>query len=145
MNRVEQLRRLFDESFREQPTELQARAESRLLLNLGERSLSLPLSQVAEVLRSRTIVPLPGAPTELLGLIGLRGQLLPVYQLADLIGHPAPQTAARLWILVVTQPELVGLAVEAEAASLVASASEDAIELDLHNLVEQIHRRYGHD
>lgn len=145
MNRAEEIRRQFDEAFRVPNQGAREQVRDRLLLNLGQRSLSLPLNQVAEVLRSRAITPLPGSPPELLGLIGLRGSLVPVYRLADLMGEITPsQTSDLLWILVVPQPELVGLALEAKAASLVAS-TEEAQEVDLVALVGEIQRRFSNE
>ena len=143
MNRTQQIRLEFDESFRLPPAHLQEQASNRLLFQLGQRSLSLPLEQVSEVLRSRTITPLPGSPPELLGLLGLRGTLVPVYRLVDLIGLGAgSESAGPLWILIVLQPQLVGLALEAKTASLSDGSSEEAQEIDLFRLVEQIQGRY---
>ncbi|MBX3167227.1 MAG: chemotaxis protein CheW [Candidatus Eremiobacteraeota bacterium] len=142
MSRAEQIRRQFDESFRLAPADLREQVRNRLSFQLGSRSLSLPLEQVSEVLRSRTITPLPGSPPELLGLAGLRGNLVPVYRLADLMGISAPPAAGPLWILVVPQPQLVGLALEATTASLTAGDSQQAQEIDLFALVEEIQRRF---
>jgi len=143
LSRAEEIRQQFDAGFRMAPPGRREQAANRLLFHLGERSLSLPLEQVSEVLRSRAITPLPGAPPELLGLVGLRGALVPVYRLADLIGiSVAPDAAGPLWILVVPQPQLVGLALEARAASLADSSSQEAQQVDLVALVEQIQRRF---
>lgn len=142
LTRAEQIRQQFDQAFRLAPTELRQQSRNRLLFHVGSRSLSLPLEQVSEVLRSRTITPLPGSPGELLGLAGLRGTLVPVYRLADLIGISAPPSAGPLWILVVPQPQLVGLALEAGSASLTDEGSEQAQEVDLFALVEEIQRRF---
>ena len=142
LNRAEQIRRQFDASFRLAPSQLREQASNRLLFHLGERSLGLPLDQVSEVLRSRAITPLPGAPCELLGLVGLRGALVPVYRLADLIGISPAAEAGPLWILVVPQPQLVGLALEARTASLTDASSQEAQEIDLVALVEQIQKRF---
>jgi len=143
LNRAEQIRQQFDASFRLAPGQLREQASNRLLFHLGERSLSLPLNQVSEVLRSRTITPLPGAPSELLGLVGLRGALVPVYRLADLIGISPGAEGGPLWILLVPQPQLVGLALEARTASLTdTSSQEEAQEVDLFALVEQIQSRF---
>lgn len=142
MTRAEEIRRQFDESFRLEPAAAREQARNRLLFHLGSRSLSLPLEQVSEVLRSRAITPLPGSPPELLGLAGLRGSLLPVYRLVDLMGISAPPSTGPLWILVVPQPQLVGLALEATTASLTAGDSQQAQEVDLFALVEGIQRRF---
>ncbi|ODT56622.1 hypothetical protein ABS71_21710 [bacterium SCN 62-11] len=145
MNRPQQIRQEFDESFRRPPARLREQASNRLIFHLDQRSLSLPLEQVSEVLRSRTLTPLPGSPPELLGLLGLRGSLMPVYKLADLIGlGSSSEAAGPLWILVVLQPQMVGLALEAKTASLADGSSEEAQEIDLFGLVEQIQRRFEH-
>ncbi|MBS2033467.1 chemotaxis protein CheW [bacterium] len=145
MNRLEELRRQFDEGFRYPPRDGEREIRDRLLLQSGSRWLSLPLNQVTEVLRCPLMTPLPGAPPGLLGLVGLRGTLLPVYALTDLLGQPSSLAGGgAMWILVVPQPEMVGLALEASSVSLTAQA-EQSQEIDLFALVEELQRRFVHE
>ena len=47
-------------------------------LTLEEQRYALPLSQVEKVLRALEITPLPGAPDIILGIINVRGKVIPV-------------------------------------------------------------------
>lgn len=142
MDKATRLRRQFDESFRTSPAQELRPVRDRLTLLLGQRLISLPLIQVAEVLHSQPMTPLPGSPPGLLGLVGLRGTLLPVFCLAELLGEPrCALQSDSLWILVVTRPERVGLALEARAVSL-TEQNHETQELDLVALVGELERRF---
>jgi purine-binding chemotaxis protein CheW len=67
---------------------------------------------VHEVLRSVELTPLPGAPELLRGLALLRGEVLPVVELAPLFGRPASGLGSGVLTVGATRPEL-GLRVEA--------------------------------
>lgn len=56
----------------------------------GPLPLALESRFVRQVLRSTEPTPLPGAPPLLRGLVLLRGEVLPVVELAPLFGQPAP-------------------------------------------------------
>lgn len=59
------------------------RREQRwLLMRVGERSCAVELLAVQEVQRVTDIVPLRGARADLVGIVNLRGQIVPVIDLA---------------------------------------------------------------
>lgn len=72
----------------------------------GAQGYGLESRFVHEVLRSPALTPLPGAPERLRGLCLLRGEVLPVVELAPLFARPA--TGALSFVLVVgeARPEL---------------------------------------
>jgi purine-binding chemotaxis protein CheW len=49
-----------------------------LIFEVGERRYGLPAADVVELLRAVSIVPLPGAPAAVEGVINLRGKIVPV-------------------------------------------------------------------
>jgi chemotaxis signal transduction protein len=110
--RAAQLQREFDRGFAEPPRQDNARAREDLLaLRAGSDDCVIRLSAMRGLLARPTIVALPSPVTELLGLAGLRGALLPVFSLAALQGQPLP-TEAPAWMILIEADGLVGLAFE---------------------------------
>lgn len=61
-----------------------------LRVRSGEQELALDVRNVLEVAEYRGVTPVPGAPSHLLGMTNLRGQLLAVVDLARLLGASEP-------------------------------------------------------
>lgn len=57
-----------------------------VLLRSGEESLAVPVSRVDEVDRLGDVFAVPGAPAGVMGVRTLRGRVLPVIDLALLLG-----------------------------------------------------------
>jgi chemotaxis signal transduction protein len=81
-----ELRETFDASFAnahaaEPPPELDL-----LEIRVAEHGYALRLSQVLALHADRKLVPVPGPRPELLGLVGMRGVVAPVYDLRLLLG-----------------------------------------------------------
>jgi len=55
--------------------------QSFLLFRLAERLFAVPVNTVAEIVSYRPVTPLPGSGETLLGLVNLRGAILPVFDL----------------------------------------------------------------
>lgn len=63
-----------------------------LVIRLADLRYALPLHDVLELLSDRSPVPVPSSRSDLLGLVGLRGVVTPVYDLSQALGHaPADQ------------------------------------------------------
>lgn len=60
-----------------------------LLLEIGGQRYGLPTSDVQEVLRAVTVVPLPKAPRIVLGVIDVRGTIVPVLDIRTRFRLPA--------------------------------------------------------
>lgn len=92
----ERVRHLQQEVARqkEQPEEQEQEALSVLTFALVNERYALPLNQVREVSRPGSITPLPGLPSTIVGATGLRGEVLAVLDLVQLLGlgeyTPAP-------------------------------------------------------
>jgi len=58
-----------------------------LLLPVGADRYALELVAIREVVVAPTVVPLPGAPATVLGVANLRGEVVPVFDTAALLGR----------------------------------------------------------
>jgi purine-binding chemotaxis protein CheW len=69
-----------------------------LLIELNGELYALPSASVREVIRYRDYTPVPGAPAVLPGILNQRGTILPVVDIARLLGlqTPPPTRATRL-------------------------------------------------
>lgn len=70
-------------------------AYSVLPFTLSGHQLAVPVQDVLKVLPALLCTPLPGAPDTVRGLVNVRGQLLPVIDLARRFGWDSPQRS--LW------------------------------------------------
>lgn len=119
--RLQALRSEFDRSFahRHQPPE--TGGTDYLLIRVAGEPYAVRLAEVAALEADRTITPVPSEAPALLGVAGLRGALVAVFDLAQLLGHtgagtiPASQrslqhTAASSRWMVLVQGSLVAMA-----------------------------------
>ncbi|KRC00951.1 chemotaxis protein CheW [Duganella sp. Root198D2] len=90
------LKEEFDRTFALPPAVADAGAQQILAIRAGGQTLALRLSDLRGLYVDRRLQALPSRLPELLGLTGLRGQAVPVFDLAALLGHP-PQCAPR-WL-----------------------------------------------
>ena len=102
------LRSLFDESFAEPAQSGRERSEQLLAIRVGGDPYVLRISEVAGLHADLRIVPIPSPAVNLLGIVGLRGVMAPVYDLAALLGYP--RAANPRWVVFVRAPQLVGFA-----------------------------------
>jgi purine-binding chemotaxis protein CheW len=65
---------------------------------LGDESFALPVAHVLEVADLGTLAPVPGAPPSVLGVRNLRGQVVPVIDLATVLGTARAQEVEKLVI-----------------------------------------------
>src|SRR5207253_476952 len=81
-------RRAFDRSFTlEQVFQDQVRVNV-LMLNIADNPFAVRLDEITGVYKCPKIVPVPSQSPALLGLAGIRSELLPVYSTAELLGCP---------------------------------------------------------
>ena len=95
-NRLTGLRADFDRSFAEPARQHDAEYAELLAVRAGGRPYALRLSQASGVHSDRPVTPLPGPQPALLGVAGFSGAIVPVYDLAALLGHPVPDRPRRL-------------------------------------------------
>ena len=88
--------------------------EDLVVLELAGQQYALPVRQVREVLPRAALTALPGAPAGVLGVLSLRGVMLPVLDLRQRLGLPSVPASLGQRIVVVEVPNAtVGLLVDA--------------------------------
>jgi purine-binding chemotaxis protein CheW len=108
-DRAAALRQAFDLTFAHAPSAGAAAVEGLLAISVAGDRYLLRLSEVAGLFADKTVVALPSPVAELLGIAGFRSRVLPVYDLAMLLGRARP--GASRW-LVVAAATSVGFAFE---------------------------------
>jgi purine-binding chemotaxis protein CheW len=104
MGRAAQMRREFDAAFAT-PSQGDAVALTHLLaVRVGGKPYALLLAEVAGLKANPHVSPVPSSLPELAGMAGIRGELVPVYSLAALLGHE--QAAAKWLVLCGTESRL---------------------------------------
>jgi purine-binding chemotaxis protein CheW len=96
--RAEALRQAFDRGFAEAPRTALAEQADLLALSLAGHPFAIRLGEAAGLFSDRKVTPTPTAIREFRGIAGVRGALVPVYDLAALMGY-APVERLR-WLLV---------------------------------------------
>jgi chemotaxis signal transduction protein len=107
-DRRAQLRGGFDEIFSQPPPAPADPPEDLLAIEVGGQAYAVRLSEVAGLTWPRKVVPLPSPVADLMGVMGFRGTVIPVYSLRSALGYP-PGEISR-WLLLVRAEGLLGLA-----------------------------------
>lgn len=116
-----------------------------LTFNVGEQRMALPASMVREIAPLPRITRVPHAPDALLGVVNMRGTVVPVLAVSRLLGM-ADSSARRLIVVDVDGP--VGLAVSSVSQVVEKSESASLQQLNATALIAQAvprghHRRAG--
>lgn len=93
-------------------------ARAAVLVKVAERTLAIPVDSVREVLPMPALSQLPGAPRHIRGLLNLRGELIPVFDLV-----------ARLNLIAAVPPEDQLLLVCEEKSQALGVCVDDAEEV----------------
>jgi purine-binding chemotaxis protein CheW len=67
-------------------------------VRVAGEAYALPVEDVLEIADLGDVVPVPGAPPAILGVRNLRGQILPILDLAGVLGLSAAEPAKRVVI-----------------------------------------------
>jgi purine-binding chemotaxis protein CheW len=92
-----------------------------VVFELDGREFALPLREVAEILRMVAITPMPEVPRWVVGVINLRGRVIPVIDLRRRLGIEPAEPGLNTPILVVEQG--------ARKLGLIADAVRDVLAL----------------
>jgi purine-binding chemotaxis protein CheW len=93
----------------------------------GDQSFSIEITQVREIRRWSPVTALPHAPQEVLGVMNLRGSVIPIYDLAARFGlGQTPENPRNVIVVAMHSGQTVGLLVE--AVSEILSVSRDQIQ-----------------
>lgn len=116
-NRAAELRAAFDRAFATSAHDQTAQLHvDVLLIRVADQGYALSLAEVQAVHADRKLVPVPGPAPELLGLVGLRGTVAPIYDLRTLLGHPAGPLPR--WLALARWRSAIGVAFDALEAHL---------------------------
>lgn len=96
--RLMELREGFDRSFAEPLAPVGADKLDLLAIRVSGEPYVLRASEISAVQADRVVTPVPSQNGELLGIIGMRGSIVAVYDLAALLGCPSGD--ARRWFVV---------------------------------------------
>jgi chemotaxis signal transduction protein len=105
------LRRHFDERFAAAAASMAQPPEDFLAIRVGSEPYAFRLSEIAGLHVGVKIVPVPSPEAQLLGIVGIRGMMAPIYDLAAILRYP-PLVNAR-WFVIARAPQPVGFAFEA--------------------------------
>jgi chemotaxis signal transduction protein len=86
--RAAELRAAFDEGFAALPNMEGQKRRDLLAVTLANGSYALELADIAGIYIDKKITRIPSQSVGLLGIAGFRGTILPVYDLAVLLGLP---------------------------------------------------------
>jgi len=100
--------RAFDEAFATAPIPTPEKFEDLLAIRVAGDPYALRVREIAGLVASRKIVPLPSRRPELLGIAGNRGSLVAVYSLAALLGYGADSKPTP-WLALAGGSEPIGL------------------------------------
>lgn len=101
-DRVTELRDAFDRSFAQAPSTEAAAVENLLAIRVGADPYVLRMTEVSGLFADKKITRLPSPVSELSGIAGFRGAVLPVYDLAVLLGYPRATSPRWLVVIAVT-------------------------------------------
>lgn len=103
------LREAFDRSFAELPAEAPPEHEDLMTIRVAGHPYIIRLRDITGIVAMRPIVPVPTAAPGLLGLAGIRGEIVPVFGLSSILGHAEPADAPS-WMVLCGTNEPIALA-----------------------------------
>lgn len=84
-----------------------------LLINVGDQTYALPLLQIQEIRGWSPVSPLPNTDPACLGVLNLRGHVLPVFDARPILGKPtAAPTPQDVIVVAVMDDKPLGLLVD---------------------------------
>lgn len=128
------LRDAFDSAFARLPETADDQRARLIAIRIGGEPHALRLHEIAGVFADRVISAVPSRSRALLGIAGVRGSVVPVFDLGALVGYPARGTKLR-W-LVIAARQRVGFAFEsfdgyfAVAPTAIVRAREGSTHVD---------------
>jgi chemotaxis signal transduction protein len=115
------LRRSFDDSFAAPETSMTESQEGMLAIRVGADPYALLLSEIMGLYSDVRVTAVPSPVPQFKGIVGLRGMIAPVYDLAALMHYP-PAASTR-WMVLAGGARPVGFAFESFEAHLRVSAA----------------------
>ena len=121
LDRALEMRRDFDSAFAKPIRLDETLTQKFLAIRAGGQPCVIRLSAIAGLYADKKITPVPGGHPALRGIAGFRGTILPVYDLARLVGaSPAPTSRWLVIAKATTKAAPVALGFESFEAQLLA-------------------------
>jgi purine-binding chemotaxis protein CheW len=108
-NKAAKLRQAFDLSFALPPPPASQEVEDLLTIRVAGDPYAIRLCDIAGIVTGGKVVAVPAAAIDLLGLAGIRGDIVPVFGLASILGYSQPPESPR-WMLLCGADESIALA-----------------------------------
>ena len=102
--RADELKRTFDQGFAQVPALSSKNHINLLAISLAGTPYALELKDIAGLYANKKVTRIPARTPGLLGIAGFRGAILPIYDLAALVGLPASEKVR--WFAIVAGAEL---------------------------------------
>lgn len=100
-----------------------------LNIRLGSEAFSLPVLQVREIIRLKTVTPVPQMPACVKGVINLRGRIVPIVDLRERLELPAALYDDHACIVILQAGKSGNMGLIVDRVQDVTYISEDDIEL----------------
>lgn len=116
---------------------------------VGDLLLAVPVEDVVEVVRGEQLTCVPLAPPEVVGLLNLRGRIVPALDARVRLGlAPAQAEAEAAHVILETDGEQISLVVDHEGEVVTVAASEryeipETLPPDIRRLLTSAYRREG--
>lgn len=134
------LREAFDRSFALPPAEAAPEHEDLLAIRVAGHPYTIRLRDITGIVARRTIVSVPATAPGLLGLAGIRGEVVPVFGLSSILGHAEPADAPPWMVLCGTEQPIALAFSEVESYLRVPKAALHAARdpLTTHEYMNEI-------
>lgn len=93
-----------------------------LLIDVGDQTYAMPLLQIQEIRGWTPVTGLPNADPACLGVLNLRGHVLPVFDARHILGKPTPEPRP--------QDVIVVAVMEARPLGLLVDGVSDIVSID---------------
>lgn len=127
----------------EAAAKIQSDSQSQwVTFQMDQERYGINVLQVQEIIRMNDITPVPGAPRHILGVINLRGNVVPIVNTRTRFNLPTVEDSSETRIILVDlERQLIGIVVDsvAEVVTLESGEIEKAPSLDKAEWVQFIH------
>jgi chemotaxis signal transduction protein len=108
-SRAAELRQAFDRSFALPPPQAVQEPEDLLAIRVAGDLYAIRIAEIVGIVAGRTVTPIPAAASHLLGLAAIRGEIVPVFGLASILGYRLALDSPR-WMILCAGEETIALA-----------------------------------
>ena len=114
-------------------------SQQLVVFSLGAEEYALPIAAVHEIIRFTEPRSVASDAAWVRGVIGLRGKIIPIFDLAARVGLPAPDSAPGKIVIVDTGTDQVGVMVdEVQEVLTVASSQLESVPTANADFIEAI-------